>query len=41
MKKLNGILWGVALVAVGVLLALKAADVIAFNLFSYSYRNKR
>ena len=33
MKKLNGILWGVALVAVGVLLALKAADVIAFNLF--------
>ncbi|MBQ5810811.1 MAG: hypothetical protein IIW23_04440 [Clostridia bacterium] len=33
MKKLNGSLWGVALVAVGVLLALKAVDVIAFNLF--------
>lgn len=33
MKKANRIIWGVALVAVGIIVALKALDVIHFDLF--------
>lgn len=33
MKKLNGILWGIALIAVGAILALNAFGIIAFDIF--------
>lgn len=33
MKKLNGILWGIALIAIGAILALNAFDIIAFDIF--------
>lgn len=33
MKKFNNVLWGIALVAVGVLLAMKVLGVLPFDIF--------